>query len=45
MDCGGRHAAFCVLRESNVLGILDLDVSPSVCIEEAELGTFEELIE
>ena len=34
-----------VCREAQVLSVLDLDVTPSVCIDQAELGTFEELLE
>ena len=34
-----------VCRETQVLSVLDLDVTPSVCIDQAELGTFEELLE
>ena len=32
-------------RESKAVGVLDLDVTPTVCIDQAELGTFEELLE
>ena len=33
-----------VCRESKALGVLDLDVTPTVCIDR-ELGTFDELLE
>jgi arabinose-5-phosphate isomerase len=41
----GVKAILKCARESGVLGILDLDMTPTVCVEEAELGSFEELLE
>ena len=32
-------------RRHGKIGVLDLDVTPTVCVEQAELGSLEELLE
>lgn len=45
MPLSGVLALLKAAREAQVLSVLDLDVTPSACIDQAELGTFEELLE